>query len=344
MRCGPGVFFFSAFAFVFVFACAAAGAEQKEPLFECVGGGTCELGLIGPGEKQTARFRLKNVGSAPGVIRRLIPTCSCVHGASDKTWVQPQEDVEIQIGLDPAALQGTFRRVLWVDTSARKTARIPLTLSGTVRPLFDGAPEHAPHIVLPQGASWTNRLSLTPTDSTHTLGQAAIDTDTNALAASVTLTTNVCARKTVYTLTLDVTAKTSGHHSLVVVCPVEGPAPHLPVRLTYQFFVGLGLKLVPADARLSPTGDPQSFAFNLVTAIGNVVTANQSLDKRLLSWTPEREGVTVAVRSPPHLAHLEIGVTLSPEAVSALLKEAEPNLTFRYPNLAPVALLFRKPE
>jgi hypothetical protein len=277
---------------------SAAGAEPGKPRFELAGPDTCDLGVIGPFDKQAARFRLKNVGTAPGAVLRLIPTCSCINGTADKTWVQPQEEVEIHLVLDPLTLKGTFKRVLWVDTTAKKSARFPFTLTGSVRPLFDGLPEHPQQIVLPEGASWTNRLTRTPTVPAYALGPPAVEADTNALAADVAVIANAHGQTSAYTLTLTVSPRTSGRHTLVVALPVEGSLPHPPVKLAFHFSVGLTLKIVPSSVRLSPADRPQSFFFNLMPSDRHVVTTDKNLTTNRLSWTPERKGVSVLVQQP----------------------------------------------
>ena len=64
-----------------------------------------------------------------------------------------------------------------------------------------------------------------------------------------------------------------------------------------------------------------------------------------LTWTPQRKGVSVLVQPRPRTPYLMVTLTLSPEAVTNLLNEKDPQITFHFPNLKSVSLdFFSRPE
>ena len=308
----------------FALVCRAQGSEGKVPHFELVGDGTNELGKIVRYEKKTARFRLKNAGNAPGAIRSIIPTCSCVSGTSDKTWVQPREETEIQATLDPFNVHGVFERVLWVETNDPACPRIPLSLRGEVIPLFQGLPESPQQVVLPEGAFWTNRFTLTGVETNLFLGTPTLDTDTNKLRATVSVATNTHG-KTSSDVTLVIATLASGYHSLYLSLPAEGRPDLPPVKLTFHVHVGLELKVAPSRIPLTPTGQP-------LTRRLHIMTPDKILSTNSLTWTSSTEGVSVLMQPSPKGSFLMATLTLSPQAVTNLLQEKDAQMTFHYPN------------
>ena len=57
-----------------------------------------------------------------------------------------------------------------------------------------------------------------------------------------------------------------------------------------------------------------------------------------LTWTPQRKGVSVLVQPRPRTPYLMVTLTLSPEAVTSLLNEKDPQINFHFPNLKSVSL------
>ncbi len=332
---------FPRYALVLFFGAQAARAGQT-PRFELVGSDTVELGQVTCFENKTVVFRLKNSGAVSGAIQRIIPTCSCLTVTSDKTWVKPQEEAELRVVLDTSKVHGAFKRVLWVDTTDPALSHFALTLQGEARPLFKGLPETPQQVVLPVGASWTNRFTLAGAFPGLSLGCPTLATDTNALSATVDLVTN--ARGAVsYTLTLAVSTLAPGRHTLVLTLPAEGRPNLPPIKLTYHIHAGLALRTIPSKISLNPTNQPLSFLLHVMTADRQVTTSDASLDPRSLTWTPRREGVSVSVEKNPKFQLLQARLTLSPEAVTNLLEETDPQLTFQYPNYAPACLRFAVP-
>lgn len=333
---------FPRYALVLLIGAQAALAGMT-PRFELVGSATAELGQVECFENKAAVFRLKNSGPESGVILRLIPTCSCLTATSDKTWVKPQEEAEIRVVLDTSKVHGAFKRVLWVDTTDPALPRFALTLQGEAVPLFHGLPETPRQVVLPVGASWTNRFTLTGFSPDLSPGYPTLATDTNTLAATVALATNIQGTVS-YALTLTVSTLAPGRHTLVLTLPAEGRPNLPPVKLTYHVHAGLALRTIPSKISLSPTNQPLSFLLNVMTADRQVMTSDKSLDPCSLTWTPGREGVSVSVEKNPKFQLLQARLTLSPEAITNLLEETDPQLTFHYPNYAPASLRIAVPQ
>ena len=316
------------------------GSESAVPRFELIGSETRDLGRVECFEKKTVFFRLKNTGTAPGVIQRLVPTCSCISGTADKTWVQPQEETEIRIVLDPTAIHGTFKRVLWVYTTATASGPFSLTLKGEILPLFNGLPESPQQIVLPESAAWTNRFTLTEAATNLFPGTPVIDTDTNKLRATASIVPHTAQGKTSFTVTLAVTALVSGRHTLHLSLPVKGRPNLSPIKLAFHIHVGLELKTIPGKILLTPTGESLTRQLTILTVDKQIMTTDKNLATNALTWTPRREGVSLQVQQNPKTLLLTVTLTLSPEAVTNLMKETNPQLIFHYPNYKPVSVTF----
>lgn len=320
------------FAFCVQGAYGQASVPVKLPKLVLLGGSTQELGKIPGYGKQTAPFRLKNAGAAPAKILRIIPSCSCLTGRADKTLLQPQEEAVITLVLDGAMVHGVFKRSLWVETDDPSLPRFPLSLGGSVLPLFHGLPESPQQFVLAEGASWTNRFTLSAAEKNLFLGKPALSTDTNKLRATVTLSANT-QTNTSFDITLVVTALAPGRHSLFLSLPVEGRPNLRPIKIVYFTRVGSELKAVPANILLSPSEQP-------LTRSVHVMTSDKAMATNALTWSPQREGVSVSVQPTLKGTGVMVTLTLSPEAVAKLLEEKNARMTFLYPNVQSASINF----
>lgn len=299
---------------------AAAGKACRLALSE---GPVHELGKIHGYGKKTVSFRIRNMGNGAGEIFRLVPSCSCVTASVDKNQLQPQEEAVVTAVLDASLVHGAFKRGLWVETNDPAQPRIYLALHGEVLPLIADLPTSNQQLFLAEGASLTNRFTLSQVETNIFLGKPLIYTDTNALLATATVVTNTQG-KTTFDVTLVVTARAAGSFPLNLAIPVEGRPNLRPVRLVYLVHAGSELKAIPSRILLTPGDQPLIRRMHLMGMPLNMAT-------NALTWTPRREGVSVAVNSSSNSALLTVTLTLSPEAVTNLMKETDAQLTFNYP-------------
>ncbi len=296
-----------------------------------------DLGKIAFYEKKTVRFRFKNTGDAPGEITGLKPSCSCISGTADKTRLEPQEEAVVTVMLDASQVNGgVFKRVLSVTIPERPS--VNLTLRGEVLPPFNGLPESHQTFVLADGVSWTNRFTLTEAETNLFLGKPFITADETKLRATATVETNTQG-KTSYDVTLVVTPLASGSHKLSLSLPLEGRPNPSPIKLSYSGSVGVEeLKVVPSKIMLAPVEQSLTRQLNIRTTELNPAT-------NALTWTPQRDGVSVQVQPRPKSPYLTVTLTLSPEAVANLLNEKDAQMTFNYPNYRSVSVdFFARPE
>lgn len=336
------VFCFRAMFVACMLSACAQGADTqplfagKRPRFVLVGSGTNDLGKITFDEKKTVFLRLKNEGDAPGEIRALIPTCSCISGTVDKKRVGPQEATDLRVVLDASKVHGVFKRLLWVETNDPVSPRLPVSLCGEVSPLFHGLPTSPQQQLLSLGETWTNRFTLTPAETNLFWREPLLSADTNKLSATVAVRTNQSG-KTSFDVTLAITALVSGHHTLFLEIPVEGwPTPQ-SVKLAYDVRVGSEMQVVPSVLFLFPTRQP-------LTRKAFITISGKQADSKALTCAPPCEGVSVQVQPNPGKQNLMVTLTFSPEAVSKLLKERDAQLTFHYPKCQPLSLKIAGPR
>ena len=313
----------------------AGGAPAgKTPHFTVVGSDTAEVGKIGCIEKKTVLFRIKNAGEVAGHLLNIFPTCSCTTGSADKRFLQPQEEAVVTVVLDPSTVRGVFKRSVWVETDDPAVPRLGLSLKGEILPLFLGVPERPQRIELAEGATWTNRYTFTATATNLFLGMPTLSFDTNKLAATVTVVTNSAAEPS-YEVTLTVLPLALGRHHLFLSLPVEGRGPLYPIKLAFEVRVGFSpeIRIAPSKIMLSPTVQP-------LTRRVFIMIADVNIDTNALTWSPQREGVSVKLQADPSKANMTATLAFSSEAVTNLLKEKDPKLTFHYPKCLPASLIF----
>lgn len=312
-----------------------AQASMKLPKVTIVGSSTNTIGKIPSYIIQTIRFRVKNCGEAPAQILNLRPTCPCVTATAEKASLQPNEETEIVLKLDPESVHGVFKRGLWVETNDPFNKRHLLVVQGEVIPLFLNAPEPTQVIrLLDAGAVWTNRFTLTASETNLFVGQPKLQFDFNSLNTALTIVTNQTPTATSFEVTMIVTALKTGRYFLRLTLPPEGRTEHLrSLSFSYTLRVGTALKVAPSKVLLTPTDQP------LMRKL-MVQTSEKVAETNALSWTPQRQGVSVSVSTSTIKSNLRVLLVLSPEAIAELLKAKEPKLTFQYPNHKPIDLEF----
>ena len=324
---------FCLFAFVVQGADNLPTVTGKVPKITIVGGVTNDMGKINSYEKRSILFRLKNVGESPLDVLKLTPSCSCVSASADKMQLQPQEDAVVTLVLDASMVHGVFKRGLWVETNDPVRSRIYLSLRGEVIPLFTGQPGSRQQFSIANGAAYTNRFTLTQSETNVFLGTPIIQTNTNKLLATANMATKVTEGKTSYEVTLVVTGLASGRHSLTVSIPVEGLPNLRPIEVTYDARIGLELKALPPKVMLINSDQPLTRHLRLMASEKNLATNS-------LTWTPQREGVSVQLQPTPKSSFLTVTLTFSPEAVAKLLKEKDAGMAFHYPNYKSATVSF----
>ena len=329
---------------VCLFAFLVQGADVpptdtgKAPKITFTGGVTNDMGKVSSYEKRSIPFRLKNVGESPLEILKLTPSCSCVTASADKMQLQPQEEGIVTLVLDASMVHGAFKRGLWVETNDPVRPRMYVSLRGEVIPLFTGQPESRQQFSIAEGTTYTNRVTLTQAETNVFLGTPVIQANTNKLLATANMATKVSEGKTSYEVTLVVTGLVSGRHSLTVSLPVEGRQNVRPLEVAYDARVGLELKALPPKVMLINSDQPLTRHLRLMASEKNLAT-------NTLTWTPQREGVSVQLQPTPKSSFVTVTLTFSPEAVAKLLKEKDAGMAFHYPNYKPATVSFiSKPE
>ena len=326
-------------SFVFLSSLCAQGADAQQTVTGAVtnvvlvGKDNTALGTINGYGKQTVSYRFKNTGEAPGEILSFVPSCACISASADTMRLQPQEESVVTVTLDASMVHGSFKRTVWVVTNDPKKPRTSLILTGETRPLFLGRPTSPQRVILAEGATWTNRFTLTQAETNLFVGAPSIKIEGDKLTAAATLTTNTQGKIT-FEVTLVVTALAPGGHQMYLALPIHGRPDLSPLKVTYFFRVGSkSLRAIPSRIMLAPTEQPLTRKLHIKTVEKDVAT-------NALSWTPERKGVSVQVQPSSKESHLLITLTLSPEAVTNLLAETDAKITFDYPGHAPVSADF----
>ena len=288
-------------ACLFVFCMQASDSlphdSGKVPNIRLIGNETSDLGKIKGYGKKAVRFRIKNTGDAPGEILGLFPMCPCVSGTADKIRLEPQEETDVTVVLDTSLVYGIFERGLSVRTDNPERPNFILFLKGekpapslsvTKSPQgefralsflhrgqitarrdafspFRGAPKSPQKVLLAEGATWTNRFTLTEAKTNFFLGMPVISADTNKLRATVSMMTNTQG-KTSFDVTLVITALVSGRHKLFLKFPVKGSPNQSPIKLAYDTHVDSELNAVPSSTSSIPTEQTLTHHVSHITA------------------------------------------------------------------------------
>jgi len=315
-------------------AAVAASEEvrQTERLtVDANGNQTLEVGLIEPCVR-TNLFRIKNTGTRPLEIRKLIPTCSCVKGFTDKQTLGTNEEAVITFELNGALLADAFKRDLWVQTDDPSNARLMLSVVGTVRSLLSGLPPMPVRLVAQDArASWTNRYTLTPSDDRLVLGAPQIAT--NDLLMSVSVTTNRQGAKTEYVVTVVSETAQPGKASGRVLFPVSGGtgAELPPTVLTFFVTTGAELTVTPSTLLVMDSGERVSRRIRIRTFDPHPAAGK-------LDWAPHVNGLEVHIQPGRSTSGLSVVLEISKEALQELLRQKETKLTFTYPQHKPAVL------
>lgn len=106
-----------------------------------------DYGTIAQGADPLRRFKFKNTGTAPLVIKNARGSCGCTVPSYKKEPVQPGETSEIEVRYDTQRV-GPFTKTVTIETNEGEQPRV-LSIHGTVteKPAEAGVPANAPSIL-----------------------------------------------------------------------------------------------------------------------------------------------------------------------------------------------------
>lgn len=95
---------------------------------------TFEFGSVSQGVKVVHEFTLRNEGTAPFSIQRVVPSCGCTASAANTTTVTPGGEAKIRVEFDTTGFSGERTKSVRVLTSDSERPSIDLLLKGTIFP------------------------------------------------------------------------------------------------------------------------------------------------------------------------------------------------------------------
>jgi hypothetical protein len=106
-----------------------------------------DYGTIAQGADPLRKFKFKNTGTEPLVIKNARGSCGCTVPAYKKEPVMPGETSEIEVRYDTQRV-GPFTKTVTIETNEGDQPRV-LTIHGTVneKPAEAGVPTNAPSIL-----------------------------------------------------------------------------------------------------------------------------------------------------------------------------------------------------
>lgn len=90
-----------------------------------------DFGQITEGEKATYRFKFKNTGSHPLILKKVKPSCGCTTPDYSKDPVAPGEEGYIDVTYDSHGRPGQFNKSVTVETNTEPRIHI-LRIKGEV--------------------------------------------------------------------------------------------------------------------------------------------------------------------------------------------------------------------
>ncbi len=93
---------------------------------------TYDFGAVPEGSKVIHDFEVKNLGTMPLQIQRIIPACGCTASNVDKDSVDPGSSAKIHIEFDTTGFSGEKVKTVRVLTSDPDVSSLDLTIKGTV--------------------------------------------------------------------------------------------------------------------------------------------------------------------------------------------------------------------
>ncbi len=138
--------FFSVFSMLVLFTLAAKAQAVSTPVmtFDQT---EVSYGTIAQGSDPLRKFKFKNTGVSPLVIKNARGSCGCTVPQYKKEPIMPGETSEIEVRYDTQRV-GPFTKTITVETNEGEQPRV-LTISGTVieKKPEEGVPSSAPSII-----------------------------------------------------------------------------------------------------------------------------------------------------------------------------------------------------
>jgi hypothetical protein len=92
-----------------------------------------DFGPIMEGEKATYRFKFKNTGQEPLILKKVKPSCGCTTPDYSKDPIAPGEEGYIDVTYDSDGRPGQFNKSVTVETNTEPSIHI-LRITGEVTP------------------------------------------------------------------------------------------------------------------------------------------------------------------------------------------------------------------
>lgn len=106
-----------------------------------------DYGTIAQGSDPLRKFKFKNTGTEPLVIKNARGSCGCTVPNYKKEPIMPGETAEIEVRYDTQR-EGAFTKTITVETNESEQPRV-LTIKGVVNPkkAEEGVPSSAPSLI-----------------------------------------------------------------------------------------------------------------------------------------------------------------------------------------------------
>ncbi|MFM1847881.1 MAG: hypothetical protein RL417_1355 [Pseudomonadota bacterium] len=93
-----------------------------------------DFGAVSQGTKVRHEFKIKNEGTAPFNIQRVVPSCGCTASAADISTVPPGGEAKIKVEFDTSGFSGRKSKTVRVLTSDSERSAIDLMVKGEILP------------------------------------------------------------------------------------------------------------------------------------------------------------------------------------------------------------------
>jgi Protein of unknown function (DUF1573) len=100
-----------------------------------------DFGTVIAGTKVEKSFLVRNVGTEPLVLSRLVTSCGCTVVTGNGVAIQPGESYVVPVVIDTQGLSNRRESVIRIFSNDPEAPLAEVTVRGAVRPLFDVSPE-----------------------------------------------------------------------------------------------------------------------------------------------------------------------------------------------------------
>lgn len=303
---------------------AARGAEEKVGRIELEGTNVVDLGTYPNTEDRMARVQIRNAGTAPLAISRIVTTCKCMRVDAFPPLLEPGASGEVAVSIKKNELAGAFERVFYVESADLQCPSLKIRITGYAKPLFfvtcDAQTSLGP---VDTGLVWTGKFTVAATETGLSLGGVAVQN--LGTRCAFTIRTNQQALVS-YEVGQQVTFEGPGLMECTLTFPVIRPNGEqaFPVRLTVEAVRKKPIRVVPDRILLSPASTPVRRRM-LVTIDGGA-----PLEAERLSCKGAGEGVEMKVSLSKSGKAFLVDLTFSPDYIQALSTTAEAQISVKY--------------